>query len=260
MGLNSDKTSEVFCINHPIGNAAITQGPQLRMSLRFVQFAFAVSEEANYQSSFYEVAPCKTSLYDYEAKDFALKFAVQCEGFRPKLRRARRKMFSPKSSPCEAKGFRPKLRRMRRKVFALKFAVRGERFSPETSPCEAKGFFALNFVVRSERRFRPKLRRMRRKIFSPKRSPCEAKDFRLKVRRARRKVFARNFAVRGERCFRLKRGRTKRKTFSPETSPCEAKGFALKFAVKRRTAESSPLFNTGLIHKTFTVKLSKFRR
>jgi len=154
------------------------------MSLRFVQFAFAASEEANYQSSFHEVSPCETSLY--EAKDFALKFAVQCEGFRPKLRRMRRKMFSPKSSPCEAKDilsetspymrrrvFRPKVRRARRKMF-----------SPETSPYEAKGVFALNFAVRSERRFRPKVRRMRRKVFSPKTSPYEAKD-----------IFARKFAL-----------------------------------------------------------------
>ena len=49
------------------------------MSLRFVQFAFAASEEANYQSSFYEVSPCETSLY--EAKDFALKFAVNAKVF-----------------------------------------------------------------------------------------------------------------------------------------------------------------------------------
>ena len=49
------------------------------MSLRFVQFAFATSEEANYQSSFYEVSPCETLLY--EAKDFALKFAVRGELF-----------------------------------------------------------------------------------------------------------------------------------------------------------------------------------
>ena len=95
------------------------------MSLRFVQFAFSASEEANYQSSFYEVSPCETS--PYEAKDFALKFAVQCEAkdvfarkfavrgeryFRLKLRRARRKTFSPKTSPYEAKD-----------IFAQEFAV-----------------------------------------------------------------------------------------------------------------------------------------
>ena len=109
------------------------------MSLRFVQFAFAASEEANYQSSFYEVSPCETSLH--EAKDFALKFAVRGE------------RFSPETSPCEATD-----------VFALNFA-------------EAKDVFAQNFAVRSERRFRPKVRPYSTRVLSVRFSPLNSQSF-----------------------------------------------------------------------------------
>jgi len=86
-------------------------------------------------------------------------------------------MFSPESSPYEAK-----------------------RFSPKTSPYEAKDVFAQNFAVQGERRFRPKVRPYSTRVLSVRLSPLNSQSFAGNVAvRGDIPNSPRKFAVQGEK-------------------------------------------------------------